>query len=175
MCKKILICFVCLFSCINLSASESLLNTEIKKKILIEVTGLQQDLLKADQQIYKLQQDNNIIIAKLENMESWGVAQQEEKESYYEQVLEAENSWAQAKADVDLEKVKTRQFADKYNKIKRIFCILAGCFFTLVYLKFDKLIGPLLASFTGPWSFLVPYISPVLCFSVGYGTAYFIF
>jgi hypothetical protein len=171
--KTALSLLVYLSLCFFASGADSQITAEVKKKLLAEVAGFQQDLLQADQQIYKLQQDNNAIIVKLQNMESWGLLQQEEKESYYQQVLEAENNWAEAKATIDLEKMKQKQLADKYDRIKRIFCLLAGSCAALLFLKFEKLLQPILTSLAGPWVLLTPFIGVSVCFSVGYGVAYF--
>ena len=66
-------------------------NNDVKQKIFEEIGLLQQDLQIADSLVRELQQDNLKMQQNLKAVENWGVAQQEEKEKYYGELLLFEN------------------------------------------------------------------------------------
>jgi hypothetical protein len=150
-------------------------NNDVKQKIFEEITLLQQDLQIADSLVRELQQDNLKMQQNLKAVENWGVIQQEEKEKYYGELLLFENKLDESRRQVDLEKLKQKELADKYAKVKQIFGYICGALFVFLYLTIGAPLVRNLSPAFGIWSPMLSLLSPAIAFGAGYLLIYLIF
>jgi hypothetical protein len=150
-------------------------SSSAKQKIAEELAFLQQDLQLADALVRELQQDNLKLQQSFQSLESWGIAQQEEKERYYEELTSFENELSEAKHQVDIEKNKQKDLLAKYHRVRKIFGYICGGLLLFLYLSVGAPIVKNLSVVFGAWSPVALIASPVLAFWAGYLAIYFIF
>jgi hypothetical protein len=166
--------FLFLILCLS-SVASAKPNLAVKQKVVEELELLTQDLQVADSLVRELQQDNLKVQQSLKDVESWGVAQQEEKEKYYEEALSFENRLAESRRQIDLEKLKQKELTDKYRQVKQTFGYICGGLFAFLYLT---VLAPGIKNFLtvfGAWSPVISILSPLIAFGAGYFLIYFIF
>ncbi len=149
--------------------------TGIKQQIVEELLELKKDLNNAKTQLDSLILNNQQIKAALTDMENWGLLQQEEKERYYNQAIDAAAESSSVRAQLDQEKALRAKMAVNYARVKNIM----GCLFgALIFIFVLKLNNSFLGSVTTtaiPQLRLLGFVAPVAGFALGYILVYLYF
>jgi hypothetical protein len=173
--KLCVILFFFIFNCLSIAGTSKQANAEIKRKLLIELGALQADLTSADAVVKELQSDKVHMRYNLQAMENWGIAQQEEKDKYYAEALDAESRIAVVQRQVDLEKVRQVELIAKYKKARQVLSYICGAFFLCLYLNFGAPILRAMSGLLGGYALLASFAAPALSFALGYTLIYFLF
>jgi hypothetical protein len=170
--------FSLFFFILNFTAfadTEKPLSVEAKKKISLELSALQNDLDSIKGLVWELRADKLNMKYTLEAMENWGVSQQEDKDKYYAESLEAEVKVASVQRQVDLEKANKVELLAKYRRVKQVLSYICGALFLCLYLNFGAPILRTISSLTMGWGVVLGFATPMLAFVAGYVLIYFIF
>jgi hypothetical protein len=165
----------CLIAVTVSPGAELTLNTELKQKLQIELKALREDIQLMDSQVLKLKKDNQEIGANLLDMETWGIAQQEDKDKYYIEAVEADGKRADVQGKLDAEVAHNRVLLARYHRLKAFLGCALGGLFVLLYRRYSLAISAMLVSIAGPWAFLFNATGPLGAFGLGYGIIYLIF
>jgi hypothetical protein len=147
----------------------------IKQQLAAEIAGLLKDLDAADIQLQSLTQDNQQIKLALNDMEAWGLLQQQEKDRYYTQSIDALSEISAVRGALDAERAGQEKLLNNYRKLKSIMGYLFGTLLALIYLKFSSTFLSIASLAGGPQMKLLSYLAPAACFGAGYIAVYLYF
>jgi uncharacterized membrane protein len=164
-------------ACASLSfaAQPKLDLTGIKQQIIEELFELKKDLQQAKVQLDSLAVNNQQIKISLNEMESWGLLQQEEKERYYAQAIEASAETETIRAQLDQEKALRAKVSSSYNRIKNILGCLFGTMLAILVFKLNNSFLGSLGASALPQLRLLGFVAPVAGFALGYLAIYLYF
>jgi len=164
-------------ACVSLSpaAQPKVDLSGIRQQIIEELFELKKDLSEAKTQLDGLILNNQQIKTSLNEMEAWGLLQQEEKERYYTQAIEAVSETGIVRAQLDQEKALRAKVSSNYARIKNILGCLFGSMLAILVFKLNAgFLGPLGAAAL-PQLRLLGFIAPVAGFALGYLAIYLYF
>lgn len=173
--NKIVVYFLIFLLGCSASLNAKQKNLGLKQQIEIELSELSKDLNTAKTQVQKLTQSNLQIKAALNEMESWGVLQQEEKEKYYNQSVLATLEISELQGSLNVQKATQEKLQNKYSRLKTFFACLCGCVMAAFCYSFSTTISSTVALVGGPQIKLISYLIPLLGFGAGYFAAYLYF
>ena len=168
--KKYII-FISVFLCAaSLNADDkNAFNSELKRRLSLELSNLQTSMMDAKNEIAQLRRDKAHIDADLKNMESWGKVQEQEKNDYYEQIIEANQKTSDVQAQVDTEIEKSKATLLKYRRVKSILGYIFGLVLSYLYIRLGaQALSTIASTLVGPWAFALRFAGPVLAFGAGY-------
>lgn len=168
--KKYIV-FISVFLCAASVQAEdkNSFNSELKRRLSIELSNLQTSMMDAKNEIAQLRRDKAHIDADLKNMENWGKVQEQEKNDYYEQIIEANQKTADVQAQVDAEVEKSKTTLLKYRRVKSILGYIFGLVLSYLYICLgSQAIVTLASTLAGPWAIVLRFGGPVIAFGAGY-------
>lgn len=157
-----------LLFCISTCVGEASVNKEIKRKLQLEIRGMQRDIANASKDIAKLHQDKADVEKALHEMETWGNLQEEAKLQHYQDAAAFEKQAAAASLALQQEEKSNADMLARYHKLKKIMGAIAGSVLVFIYLTYGSKAVSLLLPILGPWGFALRYLGPVAVFGLGY-------
>lgn len=141
-------------------------NQEIKRKLLWELKGMQNDMLQLDISVRNLKEDKVEIQRDLDRMRDWGIAQQKEKFEYYENAVKLDDQLSSANSKlIENEKIQIA-LQNKYTRVKNVMGYVVGALLLLIYLRFVK--ETYLTILLGPYAPIATFAGPAAVFGLGY-------
>jgi uncharacterized membrane protein len=159
--KKYII-FISVFLCAaSLNAEDkNAFNSELKRRLSLELSNLQTSMMDAKNEIAQLRRDKAHIDAEL---------QEQEKNNYYEQIIEANQKTSDVQAQVDTEIEKSKATLLKYRRVKSILGYIFGLVLSYLYIRLGaQALSTIASTLVGPWAFALRFAGPVLAFGAGY-------
>jgi hypothetical protein len=172
--KQLLISLLLVLPVADVTASESL-NATIKRKLKVELVELRKDIAEADNTADKLREDRIVIDGSLKNMESWGVTQQQEKETYYNETVETRRQLTALSEKIVQLKAKAAADLKKYHRLKSLACYFVAVAMVLLYFRFGAVLVSSLSVVAGSLAPFVTIAGPAGAFGVGYLAVYLLF
>lgn len=140
-----------------------------REKISLELSALSKDLDGAKLQLQKMNQTNLQIKAALNDMETWAILQQQEKDKYYNETIKAASEISELQGNINLQKSNEEKLKSKYSRVKSILACLAGCVAAFFIFRISNL-------FTlTPQLKTAGYLGTFIGFGLGYMLIYFYF
>lgn len=166
--RAIIICFIGLTLASSGAAPTKPSNIAIKQQLAVEIAALLKDLDTASEQLQTLTQDNQNIKAALNDMESWGLLQQQEKDKYYLQAVDSLSEVSAIRGALDTERAGNVKLLNNYKRLKSIMGCLFGSLLALVCFRFSSYFSSTVPLLAAPQLKLISYLAPVACFGAGY-------
>jgi hypothetical protein len=174
--RKILVTFIFLaFVSLSFAAQPKIDMAGIKQQIVEELLELKKDLNSAKTQLDSLVLNNQQIKVALNDMEAWGLLQQEEKEKYYNQTVEAVTEISSVRGQLDQEKALRAKISANYARVKNVMACLFGALLAIVVYKItNSFLAPAGVAVL-PQIKLLGFLAPISSFVVGYILVYLYF
>ena len=169
-----IVLFAASFS-ISSAAQPKLDLSGIKQQIVEELLALKKDLNDAKTQLDNLVQNNQQIKQALNDMESWGLLQQEEKEKYYTQAIDAVSEVSSVRGQLDQEKALRAKVSANYARVKNILACLFGAVLAMFVFRVTSSFLAPLGSAVLPQLRLLSFLAPLASFAAGYAMVYIYF
>lgn len=157
-------------SCPGVTAAET--NDQIKAKISTEARLLQKDIADLQKSVSKLKYEKARTETQIKNLKNWGVEEQSSKFFYYAQMEKHEQAYQKSKEELIDEQGNHKKTLEKYQRVKKLFALIAGAALTLLYLQVGRFIS---FQFAGPYAFLFSFFAPIAAFAAGYTFIYLYF
>ena len=166
--RTIIICFIGLTLASSGATSAKTSNIVIKQQLAAEIDALIKDLDTASDQLQTLTQDNQHIKTALNDMESWGLLQQQEKDKYYLQAIDSLSETSAVRGALDTERAGNVKLLSNYKRLKSIMGCLFGSLLAIGCFRFSSYFSSTVPLLAAPQLKLLSYLAPVACFGAGY-------
>jgi hypothetical protein len=166
--RAIIICLIGLTITSSGAAPIKTSNAAIKQQLAAEIAGLLKDLDTASEQLQIITQDNQHIKAALNDMESWGLLQQQEKDKYYLQAIDSLSETSAVRGALDTERAGNVKLLSNYQRLKSIMGCLFGSLLAIACFRLSSYFSSTLTLLAAPQLKLLSYLAPVACFGAGY-------